>query len=607
VFDYPSRLKQHLAKKTPCDVLREGGHRCDGCGKHFANRVSFGHHQRHTCAAIVHAPQVPGGPPPPHRERGGDGAPPPAPGPGPPPPPPPPPPTTVVHNHFEGVCNFTVEGGGVVAGAGASVVAAGAGATVAVGVGAPAPPAPPAPRPPAAAARVLPASAPHPVTLASFRSALDAIGPAMAAGCREARPEGAAHLLTRLMCQAQAAREERRSLRRCRERGDLVEICAGGAGAGAEAEAEAEAEWQRAPLLRALEVLFDQLALGLDQVLEGTPSEQGAAEGAQRTYTENPRAVLRATPRDEIAAHLENLGRPGAGALPPARGAGEPRPFGEGAISRVDFGGLGNEALRLAAGGGDSDARVSRAILAGAVREAFRDERNAALFEAGGGYVAWTAHGWRPWAPAAAARALFGQCVIVLEVALRRVLVPGGGAGGGAGGAHLVADEEGGGVLAVREAGGGLVAAGTGGAVAAAALDPALARVHPHPESACTATPTTRLLRETAAEISRGTAMGDVAEATRYVRQRALVLVARAGELLGADDWTGLLGEASRACLRHAAASGAPCYEALRDRWLAPRTAADVPPPALGGGARPPPAPPAPPPPRTRPPEGFYD
>ena len=38
---------------------------------------------------------------------------------------------------------------------------------------------------------------------------------------------------------------------------------------------------------------------------------------------------------DEIAAHLENLARPPGGALPPARAAGDPRPFGQGAISRV--------------------------------------------------------------------------------------------------------------------------------------------------------------------------------------------------------------------------------------------------------------------------------
>jgi hypothetical protein len=508
-----------------------------------------------------------------------------------------------VHNHFEGVCNITVEGHAVLAGGGSTVMVDSVVAVVEAGAGAGAGAADAAPR---AAARRPPAVRPIservPVSTTALRVALDRIGPESAAGCREAQPQGSASLYTALMqlCQQPG---DRRCIRQCRMRGDMVEICVDGSQG-------AEERWVIAPVSKALGLYFDQLQRGLDLATEGTPMERGAAEGAQRSYAENPRAVIAAVSKADVAAHLGNLALQSwddeGVELPLPRRAADPWPFGEVAVSRVDTNNLGNECLRLAAealGEAEGDAPAALGILRAAVDAAFRDGRNAAVFALPeGGVVVWTSFGWKVRSPQAALRLLFGQCVVLLELALRRVLVAEGG-----GAARLVSSgTEGRDALTVWAGEGALVLASTGEEAPRAGVDPELAGVHPHPEEAADLAPPTRLISTVLAAARRSTMVEGGAEAAGLVRQKACALIAGAATLLDPASWASLLARACDAALEHAMRSPAPCFAELRDRWLAPRTAEDAPPPALGG------VPPAAavaftPPRRGAPPAGFYD
>jgi hypothetical protein len=451
---------------------------------------------------------------------------------------------------------------------------------------------------------VRPISERVPVSTTTLREALDQIGPESAAGCREAQPQGSASLYTAIMqlCQQPG---DRRCIRQCRMRGDMVEICVGAQGA--------EERWVIAPVTKALGLYFDQLQRGLDSATEGTPQERGAAEGAQRSYAENPRAVIAAVSKADVAAHLGNLALQSwddeGVDLPLPRRAADPWPFGEVAVSRVDTNGLGNECLRLASealGEAEGDASAVQGILRAAVDAVFRDERNAAVFASPeGGVVVWTSFGWKARSTQAAIRLLFGQCVIILELALRRVLVAEGGAP-----PRLVSSgAEGRAALVVRPGEGGLVLAATGGEVPRAGGGPERARGPPPPGEAADLAPPTRLVATVLAAARRSTMVEGGAEAAGLVRQKACALIAGSLTLLGPADWASLLARACAAALEHAVRSPAPCYAELRDRWLSPRTARDVPPPMLGGGAAPrgAGAGAGAPPPRTRPPEGFYD
>lgn len=460
-----------------------------------------------------------------------------------------------MHNHYVQSTHFQFGQGAVIAGAGASVAVDSA---VAIGDH-------------AMAARlggkhgrapvVHPISTPVDFTPAALKEALDRIGVAATMECASQRPGSASRLFFELLAGLHRRQAEYQNIRMSREQDGSVEVWS------------ADSQWVTAPLARGLGLAYDQIAGGLGIGVAGVGvSGQRAAAGAHRTYADDPAAVVAATPPAKVEEHLRSLGGRKEGRLPHSWDSRNPQNYGDPGYGLIDAAALGNECMQLTAkhiGRGTPPREGCLAIVGAAARAVFRDPRNAWVFAAPeGGYIAWTAHGWSAPEPGEVAFEINDQCVVALDLALRRVIVRSTAdddtfilAGGDDSGALVQVGARGGVFEQVR--------AGKGEVPGLSGPDPDLARVHPRLQSAFRFAPPVQLAEEVEAAIRREViaADGDIGGAAEFVRRRACALGASAMTLLAPEDWESVCAQVCEATGRIAKGSAAPCHEELRRNW----------------------------------------